>query len=188
MGQLGALADRKDARVVMADASGHRASGDSEPDSHRATPYARDTGGRPVAIVQAEWVGDHRFQTGRPSGPHTLLDGDGKEAQSPVDALLSALATCAAYDVVDILAKRRTPLESMVIEVIGERAMERPRRFLHITLIFRVKGEGIDREQTERAIDLAVNKYCSVRSSLAENMEIDWQLEIEGEPPRRTDS
>jgi putative redox protein len=173
MGKLGAGADRKVPR---------RLTQPNEPEgSHRATPYARNTGGRPVAIVQATWVGDHRFESGRPNGPQTLLDGDGKAAQSPVDALLSALAGCAGYDVVDILAKRRTPIRSMEVEVIGERAPTTPRRFLHIALIFRIAGEGIERAHAERAIDLSLNSYCSVRASLDPAIPIVWSLELEGE-------
>ena len=150
-------------------------------DGHRATPYARDTGGRPVAIVQTTWTGDHRFESGRPGGPPLLIDGDGKQSQSPVDALLSALAGCAGYDVVDILAKRRTPVQSMEIEVVGQRAPTTPRRFVHITLIFRIAGDGIEREHAERAIQLSLDAYCSVRASLDPAIPIEWTLELVGE-------
>jgi len=81
-------------------------------------------------------------------------------------------------DVVEILAKRRSPVTSLQVEVIGERVATVPHRFRHITLIFRVKGPGIEREQVERAIDLAVNKYCSVRDSLSREIVVEWKLDL----------
>jgi putative redox protein len=106
------------------------------------------------------------------------IDGDSKTAQSPPDALLSALATCVSVDVVDILAKRRTPVGSLEIDVVGERVDTVPRRFRHITLNFRITGKGIDNEQALRAIELSATKYCSVRESLRSDILIDWTVEI----------
>ena len=45
-----------------------------------------------------------------------------------------------------------------------------------IAIIYRIAGEGIDRESAEMAIELALNKYCSVRDSLDPNIQIEWTL------------
>ena len=124
------------------------------------------------------WAGGHRFDAGRENGPLARLDGDGETGQSPVDAVLSALASCVSIDVVDILEKRRTPAKSLRIEVVGERVDTTPRRFRHITLDFHIAGAGIERVHAERAIDLAITKYCSVRSSLSADIAVDWKLEL----------
>ncbi|HET7456868.1 MAG TPA: OsmC family protein, partial [Gemmatimonadaceae bacterium] len=76
---------------------------------------------RPPSLVRATWVGEHAFDTGRPGGPTARIDGSGKTGQSPPDALLSALATCSGIDVVDVLAKRRTPVERLEVNVTGYR-------------------------------------------------------------------
>jgi putative redox protein len=125
-----------------------------------------------------KWAGGHQFDTGRENGPVARLDGDGKSGQSPPDAVLSALASCVSIDVVDILAKRRTPVESLLVDVVGERADTTPRRFVHITLNFGITGEGIERVHAERAIELAVTKYCSVRNSLASDIQVDWTVDL----------
>lgn len=130
------------------------------------------------SLIHVQWVGDHQFETGRPGGPTAHLDGDGKTGQSPPEALLSALATCISYDVVDILAKQKTPLKSLEIDVVGERVNTVPRRYRHITLNFRMSGEGIEKEKALRAIELSANKYCSVRDSLRADMQIDWAVQI----------
>lgn len=142
------------------------------------TPSNSSAPPKPTSNVVAKWAGGHRFDTGRPGGPTARLEAGGETGQSPPDALLSALASCSAIDVVDILAKRRTPVASLEVNVIGERVDTTPRRFKHITLEFRIGGAGIERDQAERAITLAVTKYCSVRDSLREDIVVDWTLEL----------
>ena len=130
--------------------------------------------------VSITWDGEHRFDTGRADAPTAKFDGSGIAGQSPVDAVLSALAACTAIDIVDILAKRRTPVSALSVDVTGDRVDTIPRRIKHITLAYRISGDGIEREQAERAIDLSITKYCSVRDSLREDIGIDWTLELNG--------
>ena len=132
--------------------------------------------------VLVNWIAERKFESGREGRPSILLDGDGNEAPSPPDALLAALASCVSVDVVDILAKRRTPVEKYSVEALGERVDSIPRRFRHITLNIAITGAGIDRGPAEHAIDLAVNKYCSVRNSLASDLPVVWNLSL-NEPP-----
>jgi putative redox protein len=94
--------------------------------------------------------------------------------------LLSALATCSAVDVVDILGKRRTPVERFVVDVEGHRRNDTPRRFEHITLTFRIDGAAIERVHAERAIQLAFEKYCSVAASLAPDIVVETILVLNG--------
>ncbi len=107
------------------------------------------------------------------------LDSSGASGPSPLDAVLSALGACASVDVVEILAKRRTPVESLNVEVVGERVDTVPRRLKRATLHFSISGEGIERAQAERAIELSVTKYCSVRDSLREDIAVDWTLTLD---------
>jgi putative redox protein len=131
--------------------------------------------------VNIEWKGDHTFDAGREGRPAVRLDGDGILGPTPPDSLLIALAACVSVDVVDILAKRRTPIDSYNVEVVGERVDTIPRRFHHITLNITMTGRGIERVHAERAIDLALNKYCSVRDTLDPALPIDWKLTLNGE-------
>ncbi len=131
------------------------------------------------SLIHVQWVGDHRFETGRPDGPTMRIDGDGATAQSPPETLLSALATCISYDVVDIMAKQRTPLASLEIDVVGERVDTIPRRYKNITLNFRIAGKGVEKDPVLRAIELAATKYCSVRDSLRADIMVAWTVEIQ---------
>jgi putative redox protein len=44
-----------------------------------------------------------------------------------------------------------------------------------------VDGEGIDRANTLRGIELAVTKYCSVRDSLDKSIGVEWSLVLNGQ-------
>ena len=133
----------------------------------------------PAAIV-VRWAGEGKFDAGREGGPTIRLDSSATTGPSPVDGLLAALGSCTAVDVVDILAKRRTPVESLSIDVRAERTDQIPRRVVRATLNYSMTGAGIERVHAERAIDLAVTKYCSVRDSLREDIAVAWTLELNG--------
>jgi putative redox protein len=133
---------------------------------------------KPPSRIRVKWAGERLFDTGRENGPTARFDGNGKTAQTPPDALLSALASCVSVDILDILAKRRTPVESLQVDVVGERVDTTPRHFHHITLNFTIAGKGIERDQAERAIELAVTKYCSVRDSLRNDIRVDWTTDL----------
>ncbi len=133
------------------------------------------------AAVQVAWAGEGRFDAGRAGGPSIRLDSSASTGPSPVDALLSALGSCVSVDVVDILAKRRTPVASLMVDVQAERVDGTPKRLARATLNFAITGADIERVHAERAIDLAVTKYCSVRDSLRTDIPVDWTLTLNGE-------
>ena len=132
-------------------------------------------------VIHATWVGGHRFDTGRPGGTTARLDGEGETGQSPPDALLSALATCSAVDLVDIMAKRRTPVESLQVVVHADRRETMPRRFERVEIEFVVAGAGIERVHAERAVQLAFEKYCTVAASLRAGTVVETTVTLNGE-------
>jgi putative redox protein len=63
--------------------------------------------------------------------------------------------------------------------VTGDRANGSPSRVTRVLLEFVIKGAGIERVHAERAIDLSVNKYCSVRETLDPQLPVEWTLTLE---------
>jgi putative redox protein len=139
--------------------------------------------GKPPSRTELTWVGGHAFEGGRPGGPTIVLDGDAQRGPSPVDTLLMALAACTGYDLVDIMEKRRTPLASLRIAVLGERFDGVPGRVTRVVLTYDVSGEGVERVHVERAVELAVTKYCSVRDSLDPNLPIETVIRVHEAAP-----
>lgn len=134
-----------------------------------------------VNTISIEWQGEHRFDAGRAGAPTIRLDASTKTGPSPVDGLLSAWGACTAVDVVDILAKRRTPAATLHVEVQGARADAVPKRVIGALFTYTITGDGIDRSQAERAIELSITKYCSVGSSLDPAIPVRWKLVLNGE-------
>lgn len=135
-----------------------------------------------VNHVTIAWTEEHRFDAGRAGHAQVRFDSGGTTGPGPVDALLIALGTCTAIDVIDILAKRRTPVDSLTMEVRGARADEIPARLIGAEITYRIAGANIERRHAERAVALAVEKYCSVRSSLDPEVPVCWKVELSPEP------
>ena len=148
-----------------------------------ARPNREVSGGAagPVNRIRATWQGGQRFDSGREGGPVARLDGTNETGQSPVDALLSALVTCCGVDIVEILAKRRTPAERFVTDVVATRRAEAPRRVLRFDITYRIDGAGIERQHAERAIALAIEKYCTVAATLKPDIVVETSLILNGE-------
>ena len=140
-----------------------------------------EAGSSPIlhAPVQIQWVGGTRFDAGRPNGPQVRIDGDAETGPSPFDALLAAIATCAATDVVEIMRKQRSTLECLKVRVEAHRIPTIPRRLTSAVLHFTLKGSEITQEKAARAVELSVTKYCSVRSSLMADVPVTWTIEIQ---------
>jgi putative redox protein len=130
-----------------------------------------------VPIVIA-WTGGAQFDASREGGPRIHIDGDAQQAPSPVDTLLASLATCAATDVVTILQKQRTPPIQLDVRVESTRVNAVPRRLASVTLHFFIEGKGILQAKAERAVELSITKYCSVRSSLSDDISVRWTVKL----------
>jgi putative redox protein len=121
----------------------------------------------------------HVFESG-PAGRSHLIDGDSKIAPGPVETLLGAILSCSGLDVVDILAKRRTPVRKFEASVKAHRRADHPRRVMRLELEYHIDGDGIDPENAERAILLAFERYCTVAASLGSDIETHSTLVLNG--------
>jgi putative redox protein len=130
----------------------------------------------PIEVV---WEGKKRYRGGLPEGPTLVIDGDRIAGPSPVDAMLVALGGCSAIDVVEILEKRRTPATSLAIHIDFSRAPSPPRRLTEAHLRFTVSTDS-ELHHVQRAVQLSIEKYCSVATSLAPDVELTWSVEIDG--------
>jgi putative redox protein len=141
-----------------------------------------------ITRSEATWRGERLFDAGPPGRTHRV-DASAKEAPGPVETLLNALATCSAVDIIDIIAKRKTPVERMSVRITAERRTEAPRCIMHLEIEYRVDGAGIERDHAERAVQLSYERYCSVAASLAPDIVVETSLTLNGEagrPSRRT--
>lgn len=128
--------------------------------------------------VRLTWQDGLRFVGGQPNGPAITIDGDNAAGPGPMVALLLAAAGCTGSDVVLILKKMRMPFNELWIDVSGVRREEEPRRFLSMHFEYRISGTSIDVGKVRRAIELSLEKYCSVIHSLAPDLAITYALAL----------
>jgi len=104
-----------------------------------------------------------------PSSGHPLdFDTrDSNQGGSPVETILSALASCSAMDVISIAVKKRQAIESYVIHASADQRDEYPQVFTRIDLIHDVSGPGLSEAAIRRAIELSATKYCPVNAMLS---------------------
>lgn len=113
-------------------------------------------------------------------GNHLEMDGieslGGIQAGfRPMEMLLAAIGGCAAIDVVMILKKQRQNPDGLEVVVDGDRiSVEGAQysQFKTIHLHFELSGESLDDNKVKRAIDLSIEKYCSVAKALEHDSQI----------------
>jgi putative redox protein len=128
--------------------------------------------------VSLRWHEGLVFRGGAPDGPETTIDGDNAVAPGPMLTLLLAAAACTAADVVLVLEKMRVTLREFRLEASGQRREEEPPRYTAIHLEYHLAGEGLNESKARRAIDLSIEKYCSVLHSLAPDIRITSGLTL----------
>ena len=125
-----------------------------------------------------------RFLGLTPDGVRVMIDGEeaAKTGMNPMELLLNALGGCAAFDVVEMIRKRRLDLLDYRVEVEGDRADGIPAYYTDIRAHHVINAPGLKQEMAERFVDLAMNKYCSVASSLKANISFTVELVHDAAP------
>jgi putative redox protein len=129
------------------------------------------------------WKGQMVFEGKTESGHSVLMDakpevGGEDRGPRPMELLMVSLGGCTAMDVVSILKKMRTDLESMTISIDSEQASEHPKIFTKISIQYNFVGRDIKEENVKKAIELSQEKYCSVTAMLKEKAEITCKWNI----------
>jgi putative redox protein len=99
----------------------------------------------------------------------------------PHHVLLEALASCTGMDVISILRKKRQQVSGLSVQVQGSRADQHPKVYTHINVLYRVRGNNVDPQAVERAIELSKTRYCPVIGMLGKVAEVTTRYEVEKE-------
>jgi putative redox protein len=84
----------------------------------------------------------------------------------PMQTLLAAICGCSAVDIISILKKQRQHLDSLEIAVDGQREPGvEPSLWKSVQLVFKLGGD-VEPAKAYRAVDLSLQKYCSVAETL----------------------
>jgi putative redox protein len=136
-------------------------------------------GDLPMPTTTVKWVAGKQF-VGMDSNQHAVvLSGeDPPRGVRPSEMLLIALSACTAYDVVDIMEKKRKPLSFLEVIATGERDAEPPWPYRTVHLKYRLAGSGLTEKAVSQAITLSEEKYCSVAATIRGVARITTEFEI----------
>ncbi|SEW40788.1 putative redox protein [Chitinophaga sp. YR573] len=118
------------------------------------------------------------------AGHKVLMDssvenGGSNNGVRPMQMLLMGLGGCSAIDVAMILKKQRQEVKDFRIEIEGEREKgKEPSLWENAHVVFHLTGD-IDPDKAARAVELSMNKYCSVAETLrAAGANLTWETKV----------
>lgn len=131
-----------------------------------------------------KWVDGFQFVGESKSGHAIVIDGSKSAgaagtAMTPMELLLVGVGGCAGMDVISILQKKKQDVHGLSIVVNGKTAQEYPKRYTEIDIEFIVSGKDIEESAVKRAIDLSMEKYCSVKATLEGSATFTFSYKIE---------
>lgn len=114
-----------------------------------------------VTLTQPAGSG-RQFVATSGTGHHIILDdAAGGTGAKPIELVAIALAGCTAFDVINILRKKRQTVLGYEVRCEAEQVPDPPQVFTDVTIRHLIKGE-VDPAAVEDAIRLSEEKYCSV--------------------------
>lgn len=126
---------------------------------------------------------DYAMLASNEDGNTILMDGSTdigghNKGMRPMQLLLTAVGGCSAIDVILILKKQKQQIESFEVEVEGEKEkVDTYSLFRNIVLHFKIKG-NVELEKAERAVQLSMEKYCSVSKTLEPTAKITYKVSV----------
>jgi putative redox protein len=133
-------------------------------------------------IVDTAWQGNMKFDA-VVSGHHIVMDalpvgGGNDEGARPKELMLASLAGCTGMDVISILKKMRIEPEYFNVRVEAEMTEEHPKHYTAMHIIYEFKGEGLEIDKLQKAVDLSQERYCGVSFAYRKAMEITSEIII----------
>lgn len=117
-------------------------------------------------------VKNMQFTGSADSGHKLVMDADeaaGGENTGfrPTELLLVGFGGCSGMDVISILRKKKQQVTGLEMNVQGEKSDDYPKIFKKVHIEYVIRGKEVKKEAVERAIELSLEKYCSVGATLA---------------------
>jgi len=124
---------------------------------------------------------DYALEAANEDGNVVALDasheiGGKGNGMRPMQLILAALGGCSAIDVLQILKKQKQDIGSFRVEVDGNRKKTRGYSIFNSIEIRFIIGGNVNPEKAERAVNLSMEKYCSVAKTLEPTAKITYKV------------
>ena len=131
-----------------------------------------------VKLTEAAGMG-RQFVATSGTGHHFLLDdAAGNTGAKPIELVAIALAGCTAFDVINILRKKRQQITAYEVQVEADQALNPPQVFINVRIHHILTGNDISSQAVEDAIKLSEEKYCSVGAMVQKSAEFHTTFEL----------
>lgn len=135
--------------------------------------------------IELKRIGEpYHFELANQNGNTVHIDaspqiGGTDKGVRPMELLLMSLAGCISIDVINILRKQRFSILDYRVSVDGDRETGKDANlFTDIVINFFLKGD-VEEDKLIRAIELSLEKYCSVAKTLEKTANISYKYNIE---------
>ncbi len=129
-----------------------------------------------MKIVLESTYGSLNFKGTNERGQSVQFSGN-KEAASPMEAVLMAVAACSSVDIEILLKKMRQPYTGISVSVEGIRAESVPAVFTDIFIHYIIYGD-VQISKAKKAVAMSMEKYCSVSIMLSKSVKISYSFEV----------
>ncbi len=102
------------------------------------------------------------------------LEGQNR-GMTPMQVLLGSLMGCMSIDIILVLKKQKISPKNYKVEAITKKREGVPTPYEKIHFVVSI-DEDIDRKRIHRAISLSLEKYCSVRACLKDDIDITFEI------------
>jgi putative redox protein len=136
-----------------------------------------------MLTAKVKWAGGLEFVGESGTGHAIVLDagmevGGQNLGMRPMELLLVGLGGCSGMDIASILEKKRQNVAGIEATVKGRTADDYPKKFTGIEIEFTVTGKDLSEDAVKRAVDLSMEKYCSVKATLEGSARITFSYKI----------
>lgn len=119
------------------------------------------------------YISDYVYEGTNENGNKVLVDmrpAAEKQSQSPVELLLTALASCVAVEIALIIKKKRKTLADLVVETDATRKNTDPKGLTDVHHKYILTSPDVKEEELFKMVQLILDGYCSVADSLKANI------------------
>ncbi len=130
-----------------------------------------------------KFVENMQFVGTADSGHAVVMDapqsvGGKNTGSKPSEILLMAFGGCSGMDVISILRKKKQDVGNFEINVSGETTESHPKMFTSMHIEYIVSGRDISEDAVKRAVELSLERYCMVGSTLSKAVKITHSYKV----------
>ena len=133
-------------------------------------------------IVDVTWSDNMKFET-VVDGHKIVVDaakevGGNDEGPRPKTFMMVALAGCTGMDVVSILKKMKVDFTYFNLKIEADIRDDHPKKYEAMKVIYEFKGNNLEYDKLEKAVNLSVEKYCGVSANYRDAMQMSFEIKI----------